>query len=126
MKLNTTALVGVAAGSLGVLIGVLIPKPVQTYGLAVVTGTTRPDPSMQGYVEKVDALVEQWGCKYIARERNTLLMEGDGGPLTVVMACPGSTLQNGIDLYNSPEYQELVKQRQPFTDWDFRLVQGRF
>jgi len=51
MKLNTTALVGVAAGSLGVLIGVLIPKPAQTYGLAVVTGTTRPDPSMQGYVE---------------------------------------------------------------------------
>ena len=42
------------------------------------------------------------------------------------MACPGSTLQNGIDLYNSLEYQELVEQRKPFTDWDFRLVQGRF
>ena len=126
MKLNLTALVGVLAASAGVVVGVLIPKPVQSYGLAVVTGTTRPDPAMQGYINKVNALMDTWGCTYIARERNTLLMEGDGGPLTVVMACPGATLQDGIDLYNSPEYQELVKQRQPFTDWDFRLVEGRF
>ena len=80
---------------------------------------------MQGYVDKVDALIEQWGCEYIARERNTLMMEGDGGPLTVVMTCPSSKLQNGIDLYNSQEYQELVEQRKPFTEWDFRLLQGR-
>jgi hypothetical protein len=26
----------------------------------------------------------------------------------------------------SPEYQELVKLRAPFTDWDFRLVEGTF
>ena len=81
---------------------------------------------MKGYIEKVDALMEEWGCEYLVRQRNTLLMEGDGGPLTVVTAYKGKTLQDGIDFFKSPTYQELVKLRAPFTDWDFRLVQGRF
>ena len=53
-------------------------------------------------------------------------MEGDGGPLTVVMACKGESLQDGVDFYKSPAYQELVKLRVPCADWDFRLVQGKF
>jgi len=43
-------------------------------------GTTKADPAMKGYIEKVDALMEEWGCEYLVRQRNTLLMEGDGGP----------------------------------------------
>ena len=81
---------------------------------------------MKGYVEKVDALIEKWGCEYVVRDRDTLLMEGDGGPLTVVTRCPNATQQDGINFYESNEYQELVKLRAPFTDWDFRLVQGKF
>lgn len=126
MKFRLTALVAVVSASAGVGLGFMIPRPIQTYGMAVVTGTTKADPAMKGYVEKVDALMEKWGCQYIARERNTLRMEGDGGPLTVITACSGGSLQTGIDFYNSPEYQELVKLRQPHTDWDFRLVEGRF
>ena len=44
----------------------------------------------------------------------------------MVTACKGKALQDGIDFFKSPTYQELVKLRAPFTDWDFRLVQGRF
>ena len=44
----------------------------------------------------------------------------------MVTACKGKTLQDGIKFYKSPAYQELVKLQAPFTDWDFRLVQGRF
>ena len=126
MRFNLKAAVGIAAGSIGLIAGVLIPKPPQTYGMAVVTGTTKADPAMKDYVEKVDALMEEWGCDYLVRQRNTLLMEGDGGSLTVVTACKGKSLQDGIDFYKSPAYQELVKLRAPYTDWDFRLVQGRF
>lgn len=126
MKLNVTAVIGIAAGSAGLILGALIPKPAQTYGMAIVTGTTMPDPAMKRYVEKVDELTKAWGCQTIVRERNTLLMEGNGGPLTVITRCPGATLQDGINFYKSPEYQELVKLRAPYTDWDFRLVEAKF
>ena len=79
MKFNLTIAVGIAAGSLGLIVGALLPKPQQSYGMAVVTGTTTPSPAMKGYVEKVDALIEKWGCEYVVRDRDTLLMEGDGG-----------------------------------------------
>ena len=126
MKSNLTTAVGIAAGSLGLIVGSLLPKPQQSYGMAVVTGTTTPSPAMKGYVEKVDALIEKWGCEYVVRDRDTLLLEGDGGPLTVITRCPNATEQDGINFYESDEYQELVKLRSPFTDWDFRLVQGKF
>ena len=126
MKFNLTIAVGIAAGSLGLLVGALLPKPQQSYGMAVVTGTTTPSPAMKRYVEKVDALIEKWGCEYVVRDRDTLLMEGAGGPLTVVTRCPNATQQDGINFYESNAYQELVKLRAPFTDWDFRLVQGKF
>ena len=126
MKVNTTVAVGIAAGSIGMIIGALLPKPQQSYGIAVITGTTTPAPAMAEYVEKVGPLVESWGCDYVVRERNTTFMEGEGGPLTVITKCPGATLQDGISFYESPEYQELVKLRAPFTDWDFRLVEGKF
>ena len=120
-----TAVVGISAGTIGLIVGVMLPKQQQSYGMAV-TGTTTSSPEMQGYVEKVDAIIKKWGCEYVARERNTSLMEGNGGPLSVITKCPGTTLQDGIDFYKSPEYQELVKLRAPFTDWDFRLVEGTF
>ena len=61
-------------------------------GMAVVTGTTKAYPAIKGYIEKVDVLMAEWGCEYLVRQRNTLLMEGDGGPLTVLSACNGKTL----------------------------------
>ena len=125
-EIQLTIAVGIAAGSLGLIVGALLLQPQQSYGMAVVTGTTTPSPAMKGYVEKVDALIEKWGCEYVVRDRDTLLMEGDGGPLTVVTRCPNATQRDGINFYESNEYQELVKLRAPFTDWDFRLVQGKF
>ena len=63
MKFRLTALVAVVSASAGVGLGFMIPRPIQTYGMAVVTGTTKADPVMKGYVEKVDALMEKWGCQ---------------------------------------------------------------
>ena len=59
MKINLIAAVGIAAGSLGLIIGALLPKPQQSYGMAVVTGSTTRSPAMKGYVEKVDDLIEK-------------------------------------------------------------------
>ena len=52
-------------------------------------------------------------------------MEGDGGPLTVIMKYLNSTRQDQVDLYESDEYQDLLKLRASFTDWDFRIVEDR-
>ena len=61
MKFNLTAAVGIATGSLGLFVGALLPKLQQSYGMAVVNGTTTRSPAMKGYVEKVDDLIEKWG-----------------------------------------------------------------
>lgn len=59
----------------------------------------------------MEAFLKEWGRDYLVRQRNILLMEGDGGPLAVVTACKGKILQDGIDFYKSPAYQELVNLR---------------
>ena len=59
MKSNQTAAVGIAGGSFGLTVGALLPKPQQSYGMAVVTGTTTRSPAMKGYVEKLNALIEK-------------------------------------------------------------------
>ena len=97
MKFNLTAAVGIAAGSLGLIVGALLPKPQQSYGMAVVTRTTTRSPAMKEYVEKVDALIEKWGCDYLVRDRDTLLVERDGGPLTLITRCPNATEPDGIN-----------------------------
>ena len=61
----------------------------------------------------------------MALDRNTLRMEGNGGPLTVIMKCLNLTRQDQVDLSGRDEYQDLLKLRTPFTDWDFRIVEGR-
>ena len=125
MKVNVTVIVGITAGSLGIIVGALLPKPVENYGLAVVTGTTEKTPVMKEYAAKLKPLLDEAGCKQITRDYDTLFMEGRGGPMTVIVACKGATEESGIAFYESPEYQELVKLRAPYTNWQFRLVQGK-
>ena len=125
MKFNPSTLVGVAIGSLGLVIGTILPRPQQSYGIVVVTGTTVPSPAMEEYVDKFEGFLERTGCQIVSLDRDTLRMEGDGGPLTVIMKCLNSTKQDQIDLYESDEYQDLLRLRAPFTDWDFRIVEGK-
>ena len=42
-----TAVVGINAGTIGLIVGVMLPKQQQSYGMAVVTGTINPSPKMQ-------------------------------------------------------------------------------
>ena len=47
-------------------------------------------------------------------------------PITAVTACLGKTLQEGISFYKTPAHQELIKLRQPYSTWDFRVVEDEF
>ena len=125
MKFNLTALIGITSGSLGLIVGTLLPQVKQNYGIVVVTGITNPSPAMDEYRDKFDSFLKKTGCQIVVLDRDTLRMEGDGGPLTVIMKCLNSTKQDQVDLYKSDEYQHLSRLRAPFTDWDFRIVQGR-
>ena len=52
-------------------------------------------------------------------------MEGKCEPMTVIVGCKDATEKDGATFYESPEYQELVKLRAPYTNGEFRLVPGR-
>ena len=125
MKVNVTVIVGITAGSLGIICGALLPKPIENYGLAVVTGTTEKTPVMKEYAAKLKPLLDEAGCTQITRDYDTLFMEGRGGPMTVIVGCKDATENEGVAFYKSPEYQELIKLRTPYTNWQFRLVQGK-
>ena len=56
MKFNVTAVVGFVEKSPGLIVGALLPKPQQSYAMAVAIGTKTRYPAMNGYVEKVDSL----------------------------------------------------------------------
>ena len=57
-------------------------------------------------------------------DRNTDIREGDKGPLTVIARHPKG--KNAvIKCYESDEYQRLKAIRAPYTDWNFRLTEGK-
>lgn len=64
---------------------------------------------MDEYRDKFDSFLKKTGCQIVVLDRDTLRMEGDGGPLTVIMKYLNSTKQDQVDLYKSDEYQDLFK-----------------
>ena len=58
------------------------------------------------------------------RNLNTDIREEDEGPLTVIARHPKG--KNAvIKCYESDEYQRLKAIRAPYTDWNFRITEGK-
>ena len=56
--------------------------------------------------------------------QNANIREGDQGPLTVIARHPKGK-DAIIKCYESDEYQRLKAIRAPYTDWNFRLTEGK-
>ncbi len=57
-------------------------------------------------------------------DRNTDIREGDQGPLNVIARHPKGK-DAVIECYESDEYKRIKVIRAPYTDWNFRITEGK-
>ena len=125
--MKKTAIVGVAAAAIGLVVGSQLPKS-GIAGYAVITGTTKDREAAKEYFQNVNQFTKECGFTTLVLDRNTDIREGnkkgDGGPLTVIARHPKGKAAV-IKCYESDEYQRLKAIRAPYTDWNFRLTEGK-
>ena len=74
------------------------------------------------YVNTARPAFERNNAKFLARGGETHSLEGQNRARNVVIEFP--SVQEALDCYNSPEYQEAVKIRQSVADSDLIIVEG--
>tara|TARA_Y100001968_G_scaffold117278_1_gene106656 strand:- start:243 stop:623 length:381 start_codon:yes stop_codon:yes gene_type:complete len=124
--MKTTAIVGVAAATIGFFMGSQLPKS-RTAGYAIITGTTKNREAAKEYFQNINKFTKECGFTTLVLDRDTDIREGnkkgDGGPLTVIARHPKG--KNAvINCYESNEYQRLKAIRAPHTNWNFRITEG--
>ena len=91
----------------------------------VIGAVTVQDPSwLEEYGPAVDAMVQANGGKYIVRDLESDLLEGDGAVPTVIVVLEFPSTEQATAWYNSPEYQPYIKMRQAGATGDLFLVAG--
>ena len=125
--MKTTAIVGVAAAAIGLVVGSQLPKS-GTAGYAVITGTTKNREAAKEYFQNINQFSKECGFTTLVLDRNTDIREGnkkgDGGPLTVI-ARHQKGKDAAIKCDESEEYQRLKAIRAPYTNWNFRITEGK-
>ena len=122
-QMKKATIVGVAAAAIGFVVGSQLPKS-GTAGYAVITGTTKDRKAAKEYFQNVNQFTKECGFTTLVLDRNTDIREGDKGPLTVIARHPKGKAAV-IKCYESDEYQRLKAIRAPYTDWNFRLTEGK-
>ena len=120
--MRKTAIVGVVAAAIGLVVGSQLPKSGNA-GYVVITGTTKNREAAKEYFQNVRQVTKKCGLTTFVLDRNTDIREGDQGPLTVIARHPKGK-DAIIKCYESDEYQRLKAIRAPYTDWNFRITQG--
>ena len=125
--MKTTAIVGVAAAAIGLVVGSQLPKS-GTAGYVVITGTTKNREAAKEYFQNVNQVTKECGLTTLVLDRSTDIREGnkkgDGGPLTVIARHPKGK-DAVIKCYESDQYQRLKAIREPHTNWNFRITEGK-
>ena len=95
-----------------------------TASYAVITCTTKDWEAAKEYFQDVNQFTKKCGFTTLVLDRNTDIREGDQGPLTFIARHPKDK-SSVIKCYESDEYQWLKAIRAPYTDWNFRLTEGK-
>ncbi|WP_269610665.1 DUF1330 domain-containing protein [Prochlorococcus marinus] len=125
--MKKTAIVGVMAMAIGIVVGSQLSKS-GTAGYVVITGTTKNREAAKDYFQNVHMVTKKCGLTTLVLDKNTDIREGskkgDGGPLTVIARHPKGK-DAVIKCYESDSYQRLKAIRTPYTNWNFRLTEGK-
>ncbi len=85
---------------------------------------TVTDPDVYGeFLERVPAVVEQYGGRYLARSAEVSTMVGDWRPERIVLI-EFQTIEQVQEFFASPEYQALVPLREQSATTRAIIVEG--
>ena len=81
--MKKTAIVGVAAAGIGLVVGSQLPKS-GTAGYAVITGTTKDREAAKEYFQNVIQVTKESGLTTLVQDRSTDIREENNSKETVV------------------------------------------
>ena len=86
-----------------------------------VAGSISNPAGMAPYLQAVEPYLAKYGARFLCRELNTDVREGSPGPLTVIIEFESVAVAQAA--YDSPEYQEMMKLRQPHSDVCLSIIE---
>ena len=81
---------------------------------------TNPE-GMGAYISAAEPYLAKCGARFLCRDLSTDVREGDAGHLTVIIEF--ESLAAAKAAYNAPEYQEMLKLRQPHSKVSLSIIE---
>ena len=76
----------------------------------------------QDYISTARPAMQRFGAQFLARGGEYQALEGQCRARNVVIEF--ASMQDALDCYNSPEYQEATKIRQSVSEGELMIVEG--
>ena len=77
---------------------------------------------LQGYAEKATIAIKKYNGKFLVRGGKTETLEGTPSPRTVLIEFP--SIEDALNCYNSPEYQDAKKFAKEEFNRHIQIVEG--
>ena len=90
-------------------------------GYWLATGKITDPRGFAPYVAAAEPYLKKCGATIIIRDIHSDTREGDPGHLTVLIEFP--SLEAAKAAYESPEYQEMIKLRTPYSDCKLSILE---
>ena len=78
--------------------------------------------NLQGYAEKATIAIKKYNGKFLVRGGRTETLEGTPSPRTVLIEFP--SIEDALNCYNSPEYQDAKKFAKEEFNRHIQIVEG--
>ena len=86
-----------------------------------VAGSISNPAGMGAYIVAAEAYLAKHNARFLCRELQTDVREGNPGHLTVIIEF--ESLAAAKAAYEAPEYQEMLKLRQPHSNVSLTIIQ---
>lgn len=86
-----------------------------------VAGSITNPEGMGSYLQSVEPYLAKYQARFLCRDLNTDVREGNPGHLTVIIEF--ESLDAAQAAYEAPEYQEMIKLRQPHSDVFLSIIE---
>ena len=93
----------------------------KAYWIAVYKGLKNVN-NLQGYAEKATIAIKKYNGKFLVRGGKTETLEGTPSPRTVLIEFP--SIEEALNCYNSPEYQDAKKFAKEEFNRHIQIVEG--
>ena len=86
-----------------------------------VSGAITNPEGMAPYLQSVEPYLAKFNARFLCRDLKTDVREGNAGHLTVIIEF--ESLAAAKAAYEAPEYQEMLKLRQPHSDVSLSIIE---